>query len=182
MADSSLDQAGLCIIKFHEGWLICDPVTIFHVQQTVDFSDGGEVQVTANDSNEIFALDHIDRRSKSTRSRNCSNCFALREKPRMLRGYRVLRCRYPTSTDTCESASMNRIEKLKNDLYSFEELDTLEKNAIKLRDQETLSLVTLSRASKKAKGEKPKSMVDANGVPLTKRGRRDAKAGRQKNP
>ena len=96
----------------------------------------------------------------------------------MLRASRVLRCRYPPSNDTCEFASMNRIEKLKNDLYSFEELDTLEKNANKLRDQETLSLITLSRKSKKAKGERPKSTVDANGVPLTKRGRRDAKAGR----
>jgi len=76
---------------------------------------------------------------------------------------------------------MNRLEKLKNDVYSFEELDTLEKTAIKLRDQETLSLIISSRASKKAKGEKPKSTVDANGVPLTKRGRRDAKAGRQRN-
>jgi hypothetical protein len=99
----------------------------------------------------------------------------------MLRASRVLQRRYPSSTDTSESATMNRLEKLKNDLYSFEELDTLEKNAVKLRDQETLSLITLSRASKKAKGEKPKSTVDANGVPLTKRGRRDAKAGRQKN-
>jgi len=85
------------------------------------------------------------------------------------------------STDPSESAIMNRLEKLKNDVYSFEELDTLEKNAIKLRDQETLSLIISSRASKKAKGEKPKSTVDANGVPLTKRGRRDAKAGRQRN-
>ena len=73
---------------------------------------------------------------------------------------------------------MDRIEKLKNDVYSFEELDTLEKNATKLRDQETLSLITQSRASKKAKGQKPKSTVDDKGVPLTKRGRRDAKAGR----
>jgi hypothetical protein len=73
---------------------------------------------------------------------------------------------------------MNRIDKLKNDVYSFEELDTLEKNATKLRDQETLSLIVQSRASKKAKGEKPKSTVDENGVPLTKRARRDAKAGR----
>lgn len=73
---------------------------------------------------------------------------------------------------------MNRIEKLKNDLYSFEELDTLEKNATKLRDAETLRLITHSRASKKAKGEQPKSTVDADGVPLTKRGRRDAKAKR----
>jgi len=73
---------------------------------------------------------------------------------------------------------MNRLEKLKKDVYSFEELDTLEKNATKLRDQETLSLVIQSRASKTAKGEKPKSTVDENGVPLTKRGRRDAKAGR----
>ena len=30
---------------------------------------------------------------------------------------------------------MNRLEKLKNDLYSFEELDTLEKNAVKLRNE-----------------------------------------------
>jgi len=73
---------------------------------------------------------------------------------------------------------MNRLEKLNKDVYSFEELDTLEKNATKLRDQETLSLIIQSRASKTAKGEKPKSTVDENGVPLTKRGRRDAKAGR----
>ncbi|GAB3322089.1 hypothetical protein [Haliea atlantica] len=73
---------------------------------------------------------------------------------------------------------MNRIEKLQNDVYSFEELDTLEKNAIKLRDQETLSLIILSRASKTAKGEKPRSTVGADGKPLTKRARRDAKAGR----
>tara|TARA_R110000772_G_scaffold228493_3_gene339183 strand:+ start:12801 stop:13022 length:222 start_codon:yes stop_codon:yes gene_type:complete len=70
---------------------------------------------------------------------------------------------------------MNRIEKLKNDVYSFEELDTLEKNAIKLRDQETLGLIMRSRASKTAKGETPKSTVDAEGKPLTKRARRDAK-------
>jgi hypothetical protein len=55
---------------------------------------------------------------------------------------------------------MGRIEKLKNDLYSFEELDTLEKNAIKLRDAETLALITVSRASKVAKGEKPKEVTE----------------------
>ena len=49
---------------------------------------------------------------------------------------------------------MNRIEKLKNDIYSFEELDTLEKNATKLGDTQTLSLIEISRASKTAKGEK----------------------------
>ena len=70
---------------------------------------------------------------------------------------------------------MNRIDKLKNDIYSFTELDTLEKNAIKLRDAETLRLITLSRASKKAKGEVPESTVDADGRSLTKRGRRDQK-------
>ena len=64
---------------------------------------------------------------------------------------------------------MNRIEKLKNDVYSFEELDTLEKNAVKLRDQETLSLISVSRESKKAKGERPKSTVDAHGVPQAAR-------------
>tara|TARA_B110000305_G_C18871812_1_gene373514 strand:- start:5 stop:226 length:222 start_codon:yes stop_codon:yes gene_type:complete len=73
---------------------------------------------------------------------------------------------------------MNRIQKLKNDIYSFEELDTLEKNAIQLRDAETLGLILLSRTSKKAKGEKPKSTVDAEGKPLTKKGRRDEKAKR----
>jgi hypothetical protein len=73
---------------------------------------------------------------------------------------------------------VNRIEKLKKDLYSFEELDTLEKNATQLRDAETLRLITRSRASKTAKGELPKSTVDADGQPLTKRGRREAKAGR----
>tara|TARA_R110000787_G_scaffold268795_1_gene375376 strand:- start:537 stop:758 length:222 start_codon:yes stop_codon:yes gene_type:complete len=73
---------------------------------------------------------------------------------------------------------MNRIEKLKNDMYSFEELDTLEKNAIKLRDDETLRLIALSRASKTAKGEQPKSTIGADGRPLTKRARRDEKARR----
>lgn len=73
-------------------------------------------------------------------------------------------------------AIMDRLEKLRNDIYSFEELDTLEKNAIKLRDAETLELITRSRASKTAKGERPISTVDENGVPLTKRGRRDLKA------
>lgn len=51
---------------------------------------------------------------------------------------------------------MNRLQKLKNDIYSFEELDTLEKNATKLADTQTLSLIEISRASKIAKGEKPK--------------------------
>lgn len=75
---------------------------------------------------------------------------------------------------------MNRIEKLKNDVYSFEELDTLEKNAIKLRDAETLRLINLSRASKTAKGEKPKSTVGEDGRPLTKKARRAEKAGRSR--
>ena len=63
---------------------------------------------------------------------------------------------------------MDRIEKLKNDIYSFEELVTLEKNATKLRDSETLALIAKSRASKTAKGEKPKK-VDVE----TRRARRD---------
>lgn len=71
---------------------------------------------------------------------------------------------------------MNRIDKLKTDVYSFEELDTLEKNATKLGEQETLGLIGLSRASKTAKGEKPKSTVGADGKPLTKRARRDERA------
>lgn len=50
---------------------------------------------------------------------------------------------------------MDRIEKLKNDMYSFEELETMEKNAMQLRDGETLGLIQLSRASKAAKGEQP---------------------------
>lgn len=54
---------------------------------------------------------------------------------------------------------MDRIEKLKNDMYSFDELDTMEKNAIKLRDGETLSLIQLSRASKAAKGEQPEVLA-----------------------
>jgi hypothetical protein len=73
---------------------------------------------------------------------------------------------------------VNRIEKLKNDAYSFEELNTLEKNATKLGDSETLGVVEISRASKTAKGERPKSIVDEDGKPLTKRGRREEKAGR----
>jgi len=68
---------------------------------------------------------------------------------------------------------MNRIEKLKNDIYSFEELNTLEKNATTLNDSETLNLIAISRASKTAKGEKPKPTVDADGRPLTKRARRE---------
>jgi len=74
--------------------------------------------------------------------------------------------------------NVNRLEKLKNDVYSFEELDTLEKNATKLRDEETLGLIALSRASKTAKGEKPKSTVGADGKPLTKRARREARTRR----
>lgn len=73
---------------------------------------------------------------------------------------------------------MNRIEKLKNNVYSFEELDTLEMNATKLRDSETLKLIALSRAAKTAMGETPKSTVDEDGKPLTKRARRDEKARR----
>ena len=46
---------------------------------------------------------------------------------------------------------MNRIDKLKNDVYSFEELITLEKNATQLRDSETLRLIEISRASKPQK-------------------------------
>ena len=67
---------------------------------------------------------------------------------------------------------MNRIEKLKNDVYSFEELITLEKNATKLGDRETLDLIAISRASKTAKGEKPKPVVGEDGKPLTRRARR----------
>jgi len=73
---------------------------------------------------------------------------------------------------------VNRIEKLKNDAYSFEELNTLEKNATKLGDSETLELIEISRASKTAKGERPKSTVDEDGKPLTKRGRREERAKR----
>jgi hypothetical protein len=72
--------------------------------------------------------------------------------------------------------AMNRIEKLKNDVYSFEELITLEKNATKLDDEETLGLIAISRASKTAKGERPKSLLGEDGRPLTKRARREKKA------
>ena len=65
---------------------------------------------------------------------------------------------------------MGRIEKLKNDVYSFEELDTLEKNATQLADRETLDLIAISRASKAAKGEKPKKV---SGGDETARDRRD---------
>jgi len=71
---------------------------------------------------------------------------------------------------------MNRIEKLKNDVYSFEELNTLEKNATKLDDSETLGLIAISRASKTAKGEKPKPVVGADGKPLTRRARREKRS------
>ena len=67
---------------------------------------------------------------------------------------------------------MNRIQKLKNDVYSFEELNILEKNATKLNDSETLNLIEQSRVSKLAKGEKPKSLIGEDGRPLTRRARR----------
>lgn len=67
---------------------------------------------------------------------------------------------------------MNRIEKLKNDIYSFEELDTLEKNATQLRDSETLELITISRASKAAKGEKPKKVDSEDETGRAKRDRK----------
>jgi len=67
---------------------------------------------------------------------------------------------------------MDRIEKLKNDVYSFEELVTLEKNATQLRDSETLRLIEISRASKTAKGETPKKVDSEN---ETARARRDRK-------
>ena len=54
---------------------------------------------------------------------------------------------------------MNTTEKLKNNVYSFNELDTIGQNAIQLRDAETLSLIQLSRASKLTKGEKPKPVA-----------------------
>jgi hypothetical protein len=63
---------------------------------------------------------------------------------------------------------MDRIEKLKNDVYSFEELDTLEKNATKLGDRETLELIAISRASKVAKGQQPKK-VNSGDAKTTKR-------------
>ena len=64
---------------------------------------------------------------------------------------------------------MGRIEKLKNDVYSFEELDTLEKNATKLDDKETLELIVLSRESKTAKGEVPKQVASEKKAPPVKR-------------
>lgn len=67
---------------------------------------------------------------------------------------------------------MNRIEKLKNDIYSFEELDTLEKNATKLSDWETLDLIGKSRLSKAAKGEKPKNVDSVNETARAKRDRK----------
>ena len=67
---------------------------------------------------------------------------------------------------------MDRIEKLKNDVYSFEELVTLEKNATQLNDSETLDLITISRASKTAKGEKPKPIVVKEAKLQTRRARR----------
>jgi hypothetical protein len=70
---------------------------------------------------------------------------------------------------------MDRLEKLRNDIYTFEELDTLEKNATKLRDSETLALIERSRLSKAAKGEKRK---DVSGGKETAREKRDRGRGR----
>ena len=66
---------------------------------------------------------------------------------------------------------MDRIEKLKNDVYSFEELDTLEKNATKLNDRETLDLIVISRASKISKGEQPKPNVAGREAKAARRGK-----------
>ncbi|MDG2271262.1 MAG: hypothetical protein P8L39_03090 [Halioglobus sp.] len=60
---------------------------------------------------------------------------------------------------------MDRIEKLKNDVYSFEELDTLEKNATKLNDLQTLDLIAISRLSKIAKGEQPTKEKNGGATP-----------------
>ena len=67
---------------------------------------------------------------------------------------------------------MDRIEKLKNDVYSFAELDTLEKNATQLADSETLDLIAKSRASKAAKGEKPKEVSDKDETARARRNRK----------
>ncbi len=67
---------------------------------------------------------------------------------------------------------MNRIEKLKNDVYSFEELDTMVKNATQLGDSETLALIEKSRASKLAKGEKPKEVASKDETAKAKRDRK----------
>ena len=66
---------------------------------------------------------------------------------------------------------MDRIEKLKNHVYSFEELDTLEKNATQLGDSETLDLIVISRASKIAKGEQPKKVDSSDETARAKRDR-----------
>jgi hypothetical protein len=69
---------------------------------------------------------------------------------------------------------MDRLEKLRNDVYSFAELDTLEKNAKKLDDLETLDLIAVSRLSKTAKGEQPQKENDSEGdeTPPSRRSRR----------
>ncbi|MEZ5503630.1 MAG: hypothetical protein R3E50_13575 [Halioglobus sp.] len=59
---------------------------------------------------------------------------------------------------------------MKNDIYSFEELNTLEKNATRLGDRETLGLIAQSRLSKAAKGETPKK---PGGEKETARAQRD---------
>jgi len=46
---------------------------------------------------------------------------------------------------------MNRLQKLKHDACSFEKLVTLDMNATKLADTQTLCLIELSRASKIAR-------------------------------
>ena len=69
---------------------------------------------------------------------------------------------------------MDRLEKLRNDVYSFAELDTLEKNAKKLDDLETLDLIAISRLSKTAKGEQPQKEKgnDGDEIPPSRRSRR----------
>ena len=69
---------------------------------------------------------------------------------------------------------MDRLEKLRNDVYSFAELDTLEKNAKKLNDLETLDLIATSRLSKVAKGEQPQKVKGSDGdeTPPSRRSRR----------
>ncbi len=77
--------------------------------------------------------------------------------------------RYWPTRLTAWEPDRDRIEKSKNDVYSFEELDTLEKNATQLGDRGTLVPIEIGRASKAAKGEKPKTVSSEDEAPRINR-------------
>ncbi|MFK7829416.1 MAG: integrase core domain-containing protein [Congregibacter sp.] len=92
--------------------------------------------------------------------------YLLRRRPDMLH--------YPPQARLKKSGTFNPISSVFP--VNCEEFDTLASNAIKLRDAKTRRHMTCSRASKKARGEPPKSTALPGSEPPTKRIRRESGA------